>query len=239
MIVIALAGMCLSACTRTDNAPVDPAGLSGPVLTRLLEQLDPEKDDALQAELSAGRGAEEALAVSELHYGSFTARDADELLVLYRFTRRPPHGAGYDRVIAALYDRADLALLTQHSLTGDRVSLLVLPVEETGRSLLFVLSASASGGAWSQTQELFSVERSGWRAQELDSSIFPAYQYDPGKLTERFTYCAPGNAPDELLLFAVKGDVGADGGVTYAYSPAGAVRWNVSTGRWEGSGGGS
>ncbi len=196
----------------------------------LLEQLDPQADDALAQALGNGQDLQEALIPSELFYGSFTQAGADEVLILYRFQDTPPHGAGYDHAIAALYDRETLQLLSQRSLAGDRVSVHVFPTQGDGRCRVFVLCDTEGAGAWTQTQELFLIDARQWQSQPLDPTWWFPYQYDRESYTETFTYCVPGHTPDTLLVFSVTGTLNEGAGMDHILTARGTLRWDAGSG---------
>lgn len=218
------------------TAAQPPAAESSPHLD-LLEQLDPQADDALAQALGSGQDLQEALVPSELFYGSFTQAGADEVLILYRFQDTPPHGAGYDRVIAALYDRDARRLLSQRSLAGDRVSVHVFPAQGDGRFRVFVLCDTEGAGAWTQTQELFRIDAGQWQSQPLDPTWWIPYQYDGERYTETFTYCVPGHTPDTLLVFSVTGTLNEEARMDHILTARGTLRWNAGCGNflYEGS----
>lgn len=213
-------------CTAAQNPP---AAESSPRLD-LLEQLDPQADDTLAQALDGEQDLQEALIPSELFYGSFTQAGADEVLILYRFPDTPPHGAGYDHAIAALYDRDTRQLLSQRSLTGDRVSVHVFPTQGDGRCRVFVLCDTEGAGAWTQTQELFLIDARQWQSQPLDPTWWIPYQYDRESYTETFTYCVPGHTPDTLLACSVTGTLNEEAGMEYTLTARGTLRWDSGSG---------
>lgn len=213
-------------CTAT---PSPSASQSSPHAD-LLEQLDSQADDVLAQALDDGQNLQEALIPSELFYGSFTQAGADEVLILYRFQDAPPHGAGYDRAIAALYDRDTRQLLSQRSLTGDRVSVHVFPAQGDGRCRVFVLCDIEGAGAWTQTQELFLIDAGPWQSLPLDPTWWIPYQYDGESYTETFTYCVPGHTPDTLSVYSVTGTLNEEAGMEYTLTARGKLRWDSGSG---------
>lgn len=127
---------------------------------KLMEQLDPEQDELLyeRYQQDADKNVENVIKVSEIYAGSFTGTEKEELLVLLRFCSEPPHVAGLDHIIAAVYDADTLDILAQYSLEGDHNTVQPLS-DQSGRSVVLVLAdIYGQGGTVSQTQHLYKIE---------------------------------------------------------------------------------
>lgn len=122
------------------------------------------------------------LVLENIQYGSFTKDHSYELLASFRHSSTPPHAAGLDRTIAAVYDVSTLKIRNQKTFAADEVSLYFLQ-GASGRSFILYMGATTYQGITTQVLELWRVDEDHWTSipvsdQQLDDSYAYALMGD-------------------------------------------------------------
>ena len=102
--------------------------------------------------------------------GSFTAKNADELLVEFPY-RNMSHAGGFDRTIVCIFDRESGRLLTGKIFAADEVNLYVLPAGKE-QSCILALYYGAGQGLYSQYGDLYQIEGTKWNTLPLPEDLW-------------------------------------------------------------------
>ncbi|MBQ8821424.1 MAG: hypothetical protein IJZ82_02165 [Lachnospiraceae bacterium] len=100
------------------------------------------------------------IVVHEIYYGSFSAKDADEMLVVCKVLNAP-HVAGLDKTLCAVLEAETLELVAYEQFEADKVVTACVKNSE-GQSRILVSAVAGSQGFYSQMLSLFSVEDKQW-----------------------------------------------------------------------------
>jgi len=150
-----------NAATKTNISKDTPSTIE----EKLISQIDWTLDDYLDSIDSDQAAKSDLLTLKSLTQGHFSSNTANELLALFHVDA--VHGAGLDRTIAAIYDRASLKIKTQHSFGADKVSLYILPGNSQGDSLLFI-GCTTNQGESAYNINWFEIQDEEWMSKQID-----------------------------------------------------------------------
>lgn len=132
---------------------------------RILAGIDISADDYLEY-YSQENNYSDILRLSDIHYGSFTAADKNEIFALIKI-EGVPHAAGLDRTIAAVYDAETLEIITQKTFAADRVSLYFLQgYDRAIENILFIGDVTYSGFT-AYSIELYTLRGGEWAEKPM------------------------------------------------------------------------
>lgn len=153
-----------SSCSAATKTSISTDTLSN-LEEKLISQIDWTLDDYLDSIDSDKDAKSDLLTLKSLTTGHFSSNTSDELLALIHVDA--VHGAGLDRTIAAIYDRASLKIMTQHSFVTDKVSLYILPGSSQGDSLLFI-GCTTNQGESTYYIDWFEIQGTEWVSKSID-----------------------------------------------------------------------
>ena len=109
-------------------------------------------------------GSPRTLTLESVHYGSFSAPDAEELCALFKYDA-PAHAEGLDRTLGVVYTADDLRAVAGCDFMADEVQISFLPAED-GTEGIFYLGVATNQGLTSYTFDLYKVSGAAWEPME-------------------------------------------------------------------------
>ena len=100
------------------------------------------------------------IVVHEICYGSFSSKDADELLVVCKVLNAP-HVAGLDKTLCAVLEAGTLEMVAYEQFAADKVVTACMK-NSVGQSRILISAVAGSQGYYSQMLNLFAIEDGQW-----------------------------------------------------------------------------
>lgn len=147
----------LTSCTAnytTDNLSLDEM---------LTSQIDITSDEFLS---SVPNDYMDMLVLDTIHYGSFTAKDANEMFITFKI-KGTPHIAGLDRTITAVYNADTQKIILQKTFVADIVSIYFLPDNGLGIQDILFLGDVTYQGYTTYMAKLYSLKGEKWELKSL------------------------------------------------------------------------
>lgn len=138
----------LSACSTNESETLITEDISKALISQVNPLLDENSDVTEDIELIS------------IRYGSFTHDHANELLAEFRSVS-PPHVAGLERTIVAIFSVDTLKVISHKVFAADKVSIYLLPTE-SGQKYILYLGESTSQGLTTQVLHVLKVNGEMW-----------------------------------------------------------------------------
>lgn len=150
----------LSGCSINQSETLTTEDIAKTLISQinpLLEETDENYDVSQDIELIS------------IRYGSFTQKDASELLAEFHYVS-PPHVAGLERTIAAIYSADTLKIISHKVFAADKVSIYLLPTK-SGRKYILYLGESTSQGLTTQVVRVLKINGETWSETFTDKVL--------------------------------------------------------------------
>lgn len=147
----------LSGCSTNQSETLTTEDIAKTLISQINPQLDENYDVSQDIELIS------------IRYGSFTQKDANELLAEFRYVSSP-HVAGLERTIAAIYSADTLKIISHKVFAADKVSINLLPTE-SGRKYILYLGESTSQGLTTQVVRVLKINGGTWSETFTDKVL--------------------------------------------------------------------